>query len=160
VQHMPPVFTASFAEQLAQRTRRPTREARDGDQPLSGHIYVAPGGRHLRLAKTDGQVRLALDDSPPHRFCRPAVDHLFSDAATVYGASALALVLTGMGNDGAEGCRQLRKAGAHVIAQDEASSVVWGMPGAVVRDGHASMVLPLARIGPMVARMLEPKVRT
>jgi two-component system chemotaxis response regulator CheB len=153
-QHMPPVFTASFAEQLAARTGRDSREAQDGETPAPGVIYVAPGGRHMRLDKSEGQVRIRLDDSAPIKFCRPSVDALFTDAALVYGASALAAVLTGMGDDGLDGVRLLRRAGATVVAQDKESSVVWGMPGAVARAGLASQVLPLAEIGNVLAGWL------
>ncbi len=153
-QHMPPVFTASFAEQLQARTGRPAREAQDGEHPVPGSIYVAPGGRHMRLDKSAGQVRIHLDDSAPIKFCRPSVDALFTDAALVYGASALAVILTGMGNDGLDGVRLLRRAGAMVLAQDKASSVVWGMPGAVAREGLASEVLGIDQMGAAVADLL------
>jgi two-component system chemotaxis response regulator CheB len=153
-QHMPPVFTASFAEQLGVRTGRPAREAIHGETPVPGSIYVAPGGRHLRLDKSEGVVRLKLDDSAPVKFCRPSVDILFNDAALVFGAATLAVILTGMGNDGADGAKLLRQAGAPVLAQDEATSVVWGMPGAVARAGLASRVLPLNEIGAAMAQLM------
>jgi two-component system chemotaxis response regulator CheB len=153
-QHMPPVFTASFAEQLQLRAGRAAREAIDGEIPVPGMIYVAPGGRHMRLDKSDGQVRIHLDDSAPIKFCRPSVDALFTDAALVYGASALAVMLTGMGDDGLDGSRLLRRAGATILAQDKATSVVWGMPGAVAREGLASQVLPLEDIGQAIASAL------
>lgn len=147
VQHMPSVFTASLAAQLQTRLDRPVREAVHGEAPAPGTVYVAPGGQHLRLARSDGQSRILLDDGPPVKFCRPSVDVTFSDAAQLFGASALAVVLTGMGSDGLEGARLLRQAGATIIAQDEASSVVWGMPGAVSREGLAHYVLPVDQIG-------------
>jgi two-component system chemotaxis response regulator CheB len=153
-QHMPPVFTASFAEQLQARTGRPAREAQHGEHPVPGGIYVAPGGRHMRLDKSGGQVRIHLDDSAPIKFCRPSVDALFTDAAVVYGASALAVILTGMGNDGLDGVRLLRRAGAVVLAQDKASSVVWGMPGAVAKEGLASEVIGIDQMGEAVAGLL------
>ncbi len=158
-QHMPPVFTASFAEQLGMRTGRPAREAIHGETPVPGTIYVAPGGRHLRIDKSEGIVRLKLDDSAPVKFCRPSVDLLFSDAALVFGASTLAVILTGMGNDGADGARLLRQAGAPVLAQDEATSVVWGMPGAVAKAGLASRVIPLNDIGAAMAQLLQGGAR-
>lgn len=150
-QHMPAIFTASFAEQLQGRLGRPAREAIHGETPLAGHIYVAPGGRHLRLEKGEPQPRLIVDDSAPVRFCRPSIDMIFSDASAVYGASALGVILTGMGTDGLDGARRLRLAGARIIAQDEGSSVVWGMPGAVAREGVAHCVLPITAIGGVIA---------
>ncbi len=150
VQHMPPLFTTSFAEQLQQRLGRPVREAVDGDVPLAGTVFVAPGGRHLKLEKTDGHIRMRLDDSAPVKFCRPSIDMFFSDAAMAYGASAMAVILTGMGTDGLDGARLLRKSGSMIIAQDEASSVVWGMPGAVSREGLADHVLPVSDIGALI----------
>lgn len=155
-QHMPPVFTASFAEQIAARTGRIAHEAADGELPVAGTILVAPGGRHMRLTKgPDGQVRIKLDDGAPVKFCKPAVDVLFTDAAEAYGPAALGLILTGMGSDGADGAMLMRKAGAHIIVQDEATSVVWGMPGAAYKAGAASHVLPLDRIGPALVSALD-----
>jgi two-component system chemotaxis response regulator CheB len=159
VQHMPAVFTASFAEQLQSRLGRPVREAAHGELLAAGGIYVAPGGRHLRLEKADGQPRLLIEDSPPVKFCRPSIDVLFNDAAHVFGASALGIILTGMGSDGLEGARRLRTAGARIVAQDEASSVVWGMPGAVVREGVANCVLPIQSMGGVIAAALQACTR-
>jgi two-component system, chemotaxis family, protein-glutamate methylesterase/glutaminase len=147
VQHMPPVFTASLAAQLRDRLERPVREAAHEEVPVAGTVYIAPGGQHLRLIKHDGHIRMLLDDSAPVKFCRPSVDVTFGDAAYILGASTLGVVLTGMGSDGLEGARLLRKAGATIIAQDEATSVVWGMPGAVSREGLAQHVLPVDQIG-------------
>jgi two-component system, chemotaxis family, protein-glutamate methylesterase/glutaminase len=147
VQHMPSVFTASLAAQLQTRLQRPVREALDGEIPTPGTIFIAPGGQHLRLTKNGGQVRMILDDSPPVKFCKPSVDVTFTDAAQVCGASALGVVLTGMGNDGLAGARLLHGAGATIIAQDEATSVVWGMPGAVCRESLAHHIMPLGQIG-------------
>ncbi len=150
VQHMPPLFTTSFAEQLQQKLGRTVKEAVDGDVPIAGTVFVAPGGRHLRLEKADGQIRMRLDDSAPVKFCRPSIDMFFTDAATAYGASALAVILTGMGTDGLDGTRLLRSSGSMIIAQDEATSVVWGMPGAVSREGLADHVLPVFEIGALI----------
>jgi two-component system, chemotaxis family, protein-glutamate methylesterase/glutaminase len=158
-QHMPTLFTASFAEHLRVRTGKPAREAADGDIPLPGHIYVAPGGRHLRLERHAGGVRIRLDDSPPVKFCRPSVDVMFSDAAHAYGASALGVILTGMGADGVDGVRLLRDAGARILVQDEDTSVVWGMPGAVSRAGLAHAVLPIGDMGGSIAAMLSGAAR-
>jgi two-component system chemotaxis response regulator CheB len=155
VQHMPPIFTTVFAEHLQGQTGLPAREARDGEAPLPGHIYVAPGGRHMGLRRDQAQkVAIRLDDGPPVNFCRPAVDVLFRDAAATFGASALAVVLTGMGSDGFHGARALVETGAAVIAQDEATSTVWGMPGHVARGGLAHEVLPLDGIAPAVRTLL------
>ncbi|QRM30163.1 chemotaxis response regulator protein-glutamate methylesterase [Microvirga sp. VF16] len=147
VQHMPAMFTAVFAEHLQALLSIPAREARDGDAIVPGTILVAPGGRHMGVASSGGKAIIRLNDGPPENFCRPAVDVLFREAAAVYGASALAVVLTGMGSDGTHGARFLTKAGAAVIAQDEATSIVWGMPGSVVKAGLAHEVLPLESIG-------------
>jgi two-component system chemotaxis response regulator CheB len=153
-QHMPALFTTSFAEQLQAHLKRPVREAVHGEAPAPGMIYIAPGGRHLRLEK-EPAPRMKLDDGDPVRFCRPSVDLLFGDAAAVYGASALAVVLTGMGSDGLNGARALREAGARILVQDEASSVVWGMPGAVKRAGLAHEALPPDEMGSVVGVALS-----
>ncbi len=151
VQHMPPIFTAVFAEHLRLQTGLPAREPFDGEQFQPGVVYVAPGGRHLRIARTDGGAVVArVVDTPPVNFCRPAVDLMFKDAAEVFGAAALGLVLTGMGHDGLDGARALTSAGATIVVQDEATSAVWGMPGSVARAGLAKAILPLPAIGPAI----------
>lgn len=147
VQHMPAMFTAVFAEHLQSFLSMPAREARDGDAVTPGTILVAPGGRHMGVVSSGGKAVVRLNDGPPENFCRPAVDVLFRDAAGVFGASAIAAVLTGMGSDGTHGARHLIKAGATVIAQNEATSIVWGMPGSLVKAGLAHEVLPLESIG-------------
>lgn len=159
VQHMPPLFTASFADQLAMQIGVPAREPFDGERLARGTIYVAPGGRHLGIDRRLGHIVAAIGDGPPVRFCRPAVDVLFTDAARHLGPAVLGLVLTGMGNDGAQGAAELRKAGSAVIAQDEASSTIWGMPGSVVRAGSASRVMPLSVIGPAIRALLTGEPR-
>ena len=148
VQHMPPVFTAVFAEHLGARTGLPAAEGRADERLMPGRIYVAPGGRHMGLAGTPGEPAIRLDDGPAVNFCRPAVDVLFLDAAAMFGAAALSVILTGMGSDGTAGVRALGDAGGIVLAQDEATSTVWGMPGSVAKAGLAHAVLPLAEIGP------------
>src|SRR5271165_3589681 len=152
-QHMPPTFTTILAEHLARTSGRPAAEARDGELIRAGHIYVAPGGLHMRVARCDGVPVIVLDDGPPVHFCKPAVDPLFASAAAVWSSWNLAVVLTGMGCDGARGAAQLVAAGGGVIAQDEASSVVWGMPGRVAQAGLASAVLPLNAIAPKIIRL-------
>jgi len=147
VQHMPPMFTAVFAEHLQSYLSMPCREAKDGEPILPGTVLVAPGGRHMGVAASGGKPVIRLNDGPLESFCRPAVDVLFREGAAAFGASALALVLTGMGSDGTQGARTLVQAGATVIVQDEASSVVWGMPGSIARAGLAQEILPLDAIG-------------
>lgn len=146
VQHMPPLFTAALAERLQRESGRPCREAVHGEPLQAGVTYVAPGDRHLRLAGSREQPILQLGTDAPVNFCRPAADPTLESAAALYGAGALAVVLTGMGEDGVRGCRSVVARGGRVVAQDAATSVVWGMPGAVVHAGLASAVLPLERI--------------
>jgi two-component system, chemotaxis family, protein-glutamate methylesterase/glutaminase len=154
VQHMPPIFTAVFAEQLRAQSGVMAREPQHGEKLVPGQIYVAPGGRHMGLARGEGQPTIRLDDGPPVNFCRPAVDVLFRDAAAVFGASALAVVLTGMGSDGTHGAQALIEAGGAVIVQDEATSTVWGMPGSIAKAGLAQEILPLDRIAPTLKAVL------
>jgi two-component system chemotaxis response regulator CheB len=153
VQHMPPTFTMILAEHLARVSGRSVREAIAGEPVLAGRIYIAPGGRHLRVVRLGGTASIALDDGPPVNFCKPAVNHLFSSAADVWGPRNLAVVLTGMGSDGTRGASDVVAAGGGVIAQDEASSVVWGMPGSVAQAGLCSAVLPLDQIAPRLIRL-------
>lgn len=155
VQHMPPLFTASFAEQVSAQIGVPTREPYDGERLSRGTIYVAPGGRHLGIDRKLGHIVASITDGPPVRFCRPAVDVLFREAAHHLGPAALGLVMTGMGSDGTEGAGALRRAGAAVIAQDEASSTIWGMPGSVVRARQASAVIALDGIGPSIRSLVR-----
>jgi two-component system, chemotaxis family, protein-glutamate methylesterase/glutaminase len=155
-QHMPPTFTTVLAEHLSRIGGRGAHEAEDGEPVLAGGIYVAPGGRHMRVARaSDGGIKIALGDDPPINFCKPAVDALFTSAATVWGASSLGLVLTGMGADGTRGAADIVAAGGSVIAQDEASSVVWGMPRSVAQAGLCSAVLPLDKIAPKIIRLFS-----
>ena len=152
-QHMPPTFTTILAEHLARIANRPVREAADGEEIIAGTIYLAPGGRHMSVARRDSAAVIALDDGPPVNFCKPAVDPLFSSAAEVWGPKVLGLVLTGMGSDGLRGSQAIAAAGGAVLAQDEATSVVWGMPGQVTHAGLASAVLPLNEIAPRLVRL-------
>ncbi len=152
-QHMPPTFTAILAEHLARLANRPAREAQDGEEVNAGTIYLAPGGKHMRVVRRDGIAVIALDDGALINFCKPAVDPLFSSAAEVWGHWVLGLVLTGMGSDGLRGAQAIVGAGGHVMAQDEASSVVWGMPGQVTHAGLCSAVLPLNEIAPKLTRV-------
>jgi two-component system chemotaxis response regulator CheB len=152
-QHMPPTFTTILAEHLSRASRRPAHEGIDGEVVKPGNIYLAPGGRHMRVAKQGVNTVIALDDGPPVNFCKPAVDPLFMSAIEVWQSAILAVVLTGMGSDGMRGGKDIVAAGGSVIAQDEASSVVWGMPGAVANAGVCAAVLPLNQIGPKVVRV-------
>ncbi len=159
VQHMPPVFTRLLAERLSEVSPMPFREAEHGDVLVPGEGLVAPGGFHMRLERTSGRVSVTLDQAAPENSCRPAVDVLFRAVAAVYGAHALALVLTGMGRDGLRGAEELRRRGAQILAQDEATSVVWGMPGYVTRAGLVDASLPLPKIAPEIERRLSPAPR-
>ncbi len=152
VQHMPPLFTKLLAERLDAHAGLHVLEAVPGAPLEAGTVYVAPGGVHLVARRAGVEVVVGLDDGPPENSCKPSVDVLFRSAAAVWGGNVLAVILTGMGQDGLEGVRELSQAGATVLAQDEATSVVWGMPGAVARAGLATALLPLAEIGPAIAR--------
>ncbi|HEX5212787.1 MAG TPA: chemotaxis response regulator protein-glutamate methylesterase [Pseudolabrys sp.] len=152
-QHMPPTFTTIMAEHLARIANRPVREGQDGEEVNAGTIYLAPGGRHMSVKRRDGAAVIALDDGPLVNFCRPAVDPLFASAAEVWHNWVLGLVLTGMGSDGLRGSQAIVAAGGHIVAQDEASSVVWGMPGQVAHAGVCSAVLPLNEIAQRLTRM-------
>ena len=156
VQHMPPLFTRMLAERLDQLCPLQVREAEPGIRPEPGEVWLARGDRHLEVARESGRLALCEHQGPPVNSCRPAVDLLFLSAARACGSSAVALVLTGMGHDGLDGARAIRAAGGLVLAQDEESSVVWGMPGAVAGAGLADAVLPLEALGAQVAQLLRP----
>jgi two-component system, chemotaxis family, protein-glutamate methylesterase/glutaminase len=159
VQHMPPLFTRLLAERLATRCALKVEEARDGEPVDGGRIYIAPGDYHMRVTGKPGRVRIALDQGPAENSCRPAVDVLFRSASEVWGPATIAAVLTGMGSDGLEGCRALRRKGAYVLTQDEATSVVWGMPGFVTKAGLADKVLPLGELVPDIVDRCQPAIR-
>jgi len=153
VQHMPPLFTRLLAERLHSTCRLPVEEASQGVPVEAAKILIAPGDFHLKVVSNAGGVRVCLDQSPPQNSCRPAVDALFRSIGEVYGGAVIAVVLTGMGQDGLRGAELLKAQGASVLAQDEASSVVWGMPGAVVNAGLADRVLPLDQVVPEILRL-------
>ncbi|MAP48982.1 MAG: chemotaxis response regulator protein-glutamate methylesterase [Oceanicaulis sp.] len=153
-QHMPKLFTAILAEHLS-KLGMPAAEAKEGEPLRPGRIYLAPGDFHMTLRSANGVISTHIDQSPPVNFCRPAVDPLFNSCAKVAGNGVLAVVLTGMGHDGRDGARTIREAGGQVIAQDQASSVVWGMPGAVAEAGLADQILSLKDIGPELSRRLK-----
>lgn len=152
-QHMPPTFTTILAEHLARSSRRPASEAVDGEPVKAGRIYLAPGGKHMRVVRSGADAAISLDDGPAVNFCKPAVDPLFTSAIDVWHGNILSVILTGMGSDGMRGGKDIVAAGGSVIAQDEASSVVWGMPGAAANAGICAAILPLNQIGAKVNRL-------
>lgn len=155
VQHMPPVFTARLAERLNQLSTITVVEAQDRMLVEPGKAYLAPGDFHMTLRRQGTSTLIALNQDAPECSCRPAVDVLFRSASQYYAANLLSLVLTGMGQDGMKGCELIRKAGGYVIAQDEPTSVVWGMPGAVTRAGLANQTLPLEKIGTEISLLVR-----
>jgi two-component system, chemotaxis family, protein-glutamate methylesterase/glutaminase len=154
VQHMPPVFTRQFAQRLDRLCPLTVVEATDGSPLVPGTVHIAPGDFHLTVGTSGAARRTALNQAPPENFCRPAVDVLFRSAVAAYDGAVLGVVLTGMGSDGRTGAGQIREAGGTVIAQDQATSVVWGMPGAVTQAGFADEVVPLGRVAEAVLRLL------
>lgn len=154
VQHMPPVFTRQLASRLDRLGPSTVVEVQQEEDLRPGVVYVAPGDRHVRVVRSAAGARTRLDDGPPVNWCRPSVDVLFRSAVEAYGGDVLAVVLTGMGSDGRDGAGAVADAGGTVLVQDAASSVVWGMPGAVATAGHAHRVLPLPDIGPTLARLV------
>lgn len=145
-QHLPATFSTAFAERLDRHSAMAVREASDGEAVLPGHAYLPPGGKHLRVIRDGARWRCRIDDGPPVNRHKPAVDVLFQSVAQSAGANAIGVILTGMGDDGARGLLQLRQAGAPTLVQDEATSVVWGMPGAAFKLGAAEEQLPLEKI--------------
>jgi len=154
-QHMRPTFTTILAEHLARSSRRPAHEAVDGEIIKAGRIYLAPGGRHMRAVRHGAEAAIALDDGAPVNFCKPAVDPLFTSAIDVWQGGIMSVILTGMGSDGMRGGKDIVAAGGSVIAQDEATSVVWGMPGAAANAGICAAVLPLNQIAPKLVRLFS-----
>ncbi|MEE4361489.1 MAG: chemotaxis response regulator protein-glutamate methylesterase [Pseudomonadales bacterium] len=146
VQHMPEKFTAAFAKRLDGLCRCEVREAQDGDRVTPGRVLIAPGGRHMQLRRSGAMYHVSVADGPPVNRHKPSVDVLFRSVARVAGANAMGIIMTGMGDDGANGLREMREAGAHTIAQDEASCVVFGMPRVAIERGAAAEVLPLGSI--------------
>ncbi len=152
-QHMPPVYTTYLAQRLDGVGALTVREAIDGEPVEAGTVYIAPGDHHLTLRPTAAGATVLLTQGPPVNHCRPSVDVLFSSAAAAWGRQTLAVMLTGMGHDGRDGSVELHRLGAQVLVQDEASSVVWGMPGAVFEAGVADEVLPVDRIAAAIVRL-------
>ncbi len=154
-QHMPSQFTAILAGHLAQSTGWQAVEASEGQPLKPGHIYVAPGGMHLEFEEVSDVLVCRLSDAPPVNFCKPAVDPMLKSLESAYGDRVLVVILTGMGHDGLKGARDLARRGANVMAQDEASSVVWGMPGAVANAGLCTDILPIDELGRAAYQRLE-----
>jgi two-component system chemotaxis response regulator CheB len=159
VQHMPPLFTRLLAERLSAVSERSVREGHSGALVKAAEVWVAPGGYHMEVQRDGGLATLSIHQGPPENSCRPAVDVLFRSMAQTFGGGTLAVVLTGMGQDGLRGCERIREMGGHVLVQDEASSVVWGMPGAVAQAGLADRVLPLPELAAELNRLvgIEPQ---
>jgi two-component system chemotaxis response regulator CheB len=158
VQHMPPMFTRLLAERLSSQFLIPVHEGSSGSVLQPGHAWIAPGDHHMIVVRDGTQARLLLHRDPPENSCRPAVDVLFRSVAKAFGAHSLTVILTGMGQDGLRGCEAIREAGGQVLAQDEATSVVWGMPGYVARAGLADRVLPLSLIADEILRKLTQRI--
>ena len=155
-QHMPPTFTTILAQHIEQQSGIPTSEGAQGMEVERGHAYVAPGGQHMELKKNGTKVTIELSDAPPENFCKPAVDPMIRSAISAYGArNVFGIILTGMGHDGLNGCTELVNEGGRIIAQDEKTSVVWGMPGAVSNAGICTEVLPLDQIAGWVRNNLN-----
>jgi two-component system chemotaxis response regulator CheB len=155
VQHMLPTFTHHFALRLDALCQLRVVEPKSGDPLQPGHIYIAPGDYHLVVGRRGREGFATLNQGPPENFCRPAVDVMFDSAASTYGASVLGVVLTGMGQDGYRGSGLIRQAGGNVIVQDEATSVVWGMPGFVANAGLATQILPIDRVASEIERLVD-----
>jgi two-component system chemotaxis response regulator CheB len=157
VQHMPPMFTRLLAERMSAQFPLAVHEGSPGAVLEPGHTWIAPGDHHMTTVRDGLRVRLLLNQDPPENSCRPAVDVLLRSVAQAFGPRSLTVILTGMGQDGLRGCEFLRAAGGQILAQDEATSVVWGMPGYVARAGLADRVLPLSLIGDAVLRRVRDR---
>jgi chemotaxis response regulator CheB len=157
VQHMPALFTRMLAKHLDARAKVAVQEGSAGIKLQPGEAWIAPGDYHMTVVRDKDGVQLAVNQDPPEHSCRPAVDVLFRSVARTYGPHALAVVMTGMGSDGAIGARAIRQAGGEILIQDQASSVVWGMPGAVAAAGLADQILPLSAIAQEIARRVASR---
>ncbi len=157
-QHMPPKFTTMLAKQIEEASGLRCAEAQDGETVVPGRIYLAPGDYHMTLEGAAGNCTVALNQEAPENFCRPAVDPMLRSLTQVYGHSIMAVILTGMGADGLEGCRKITEDGGTVLAQDEASSVVWGMPGAVALDGLCMGVEPIDKLHEIIIELAQGQI--
>jgi two-component system chemotaxis response regulator CheB len=155
VQHMPPMFTRLMAERMSAQFGLTVKEGVSGAVLQPGQVWIAPGDFHMIVVKNGPHARLLLHQDAPQNSCRPAVDVLFRSVAQTFGTGALAVILTGMGQDGLRGCEAIHEAGGQVLAQDEATSVVWGMPGNVVRAGLADQVLPISHVADEIQRRVK-----
>lgn len=158
VQHMPPMFTRLLAERLSAQSSIRVQESSSGSVLQPGQAWIAPGDYHMGLVREGRHVRLLVHQDPPENSCRPAVDVLLRSVASTFGANSLTVILTGMGQDGLRGCEAIREAGGQILVQDEATSVVWGMPGHVARAGLADRVMPLSLIGDEIVRRVTSSV--
>jgi two-component system, chemotaxis family, protein-glutamate methylesterase/glutaminase len=157
---MPPIFTRYLAERLNNVSHLVVREAQAGEPLKAGGAWLAPGGFHMAVARGASGPVIQLHQGPPENSCRPAVDVLFRSVAEVYGHASLAVVLTGMGQDGLRGCESIAAAGGRIVAQDKSTSVIWGMPGAVANSGLADTVLPLPEITGEMVRLVSQRPAT
>lgn len=155
VQHMPPMFTKMLAKQIEDHTKISIKEGEEGEIIQNGKVYIAPGGKHMELKKMAAGMKIHLHEGPQVNFCRPAVDPLFDSAVSCVGGNLVGVILTGMGSDGLHGCENIKANGGYVIAQDEATSVVWGMPGHVAKAGVADEVLPLNKITNAIVNKIQ-----
>jgi two-component system chemotaxis response regulator CheB len=155
VQHMPPLFTKLLAERLGAKAQIKIEEGAPGQALRAGQAFIAPGNYHMTVEQKDRGVRIQTNQDPPENSCRPAVDVLFRSVAQTFGAGVLGVVMTGMGQDGLRGSERIKEAGGQVLIQDEATSVVWGMPGYVAQAGLADKVLPLHLLGPEIVRKVQ-----
>lgn len=149
-QHMPATFTKILAQHISQHTGVQAFEGEEGMTVEKGKVYVAPGGKHMTFEKKDNLIQIVLNDGAPENFCKPSVDPMLRSAIKIWGPKFLTVILTGMGSDGLPGCREVVAGGGRVVAQDQETSVVWGMPGSVATNGLCTAVLPLQDIGPWV----------
>lgn len=154
-QHMPANFTSILSEHLSRITDGICKEGEDGEELHAGNVYLAPGDHHMLIQRRGSRMMIRTNQDPPENFCRPAVDPMMRSLKNAYGDRVLAVILTGMGQDGLKGCRELVEAGSTLLAQDESTSVVWGMPGAVATNGLCSALLPIDKIGPTIIKLLE-----
>lgn len=159
VQHMPATFTESLARSLNNKCRYKVIEGKHGDYVLKNHVYIAPGGKHMSLSSTNRKnVQILIQDDPPRKGHKPSVDYLFESASKIYAKNAIGIVLTGMGSDGTAGSELMKKSGAHIIVQDEESSIVWGMPSSVINAGAADEIYPLNEIPDAVESIIEKRI--